>query len=142
MAKKINWPKVIGLACAIAASVFIIVFCDAFFDEPRLQPFLFDYGVDAMGSLVCAALFYGCFRQKGSGMMAFRVLILLLSISFLLSELMLFFVNVPEWVNVCFLLTLTAKLLDLFLIFLFYYFIKKMLSLSGKLVKVYDHRCR
>ncbi len=138
MAKKINWLKVIGLAYAIAASIFIIVFCDAFFDEPRLQPFLFDYGVDAMGSLVCAALFYGCFRQKGSGMMAFRVLILLLSISFLLSELMLFFVNVPEWRNACFILTLTAKLLDLFLIFLFYYFIKKMLSLSGKLVKVSD----
>ena len=138
MMKKISFLKVVGLVYAIACSVFILVFCDVFFDVPRLQPYLFDYGVDALGSLVCAALFYGCFRQKGSGMKAFRVLILLLSTSFLLSELMLFFVNVPEWRGICFALTLTAKLLDLFLIFLFYYFIKKMLPLGGKLIKVSD----
>lgn len=136
--KKIEWVRIAGLIYAIAVSVFILYFADTFYLEPRLQPHLFDYGVDCLGTLVSAALFYGIFRQKGNGTKAFRALILLLTTSFLLSALMLFLVNVPEWWVACFILTLVAKLLDLFLIFLFYYYIKKMLAFNGKLIKISD----
>ena len=57
----------LGLIFTIAAAIITMVLSDNFFfTDPRLEPWRFDAGVDSLGALVCAALFYGSMRQKGA----------------------------------------------------------------------------
>ena len=71
---------ILGLLFTIASAVFTVVLSDTyFFDGLRLQPFLFDAGVDTLGALVCAALYFGCMTQKGEGGKTFRILIIMIS---------------------------------------------------------------
>ena len=83
IAKKLKENHVlIGLGFTIVSAVFVIVLSDPFLKEARLRDFMYDAGVDSMGALFSAALFYGCMRQKGEGSSAFRALILLSSACF------------------------------------------------------------
>ena len=78
-----NKTLVLGLLFTIASSVFTIMLSDTyFFDGTRLQPYLFDAGVDSMGALICAALYFGCMTQKGEGGKTFRVLVIMISACF------------------------------------------------------------
>ena len=50
----------IGLFVTIALAVFIILFSTPFYEEERLQQSLYDVGIDSLGALIAAGLFYGC----------------------------------------------------------------------------------
>ena len=139
MLKKINWFNVLGLFYTIAVGIFLIVWSDYNFEVARIQSYLFDFGVDTIGALFCVALFYGCLRQKGEGTLIFRLLILMVSTSFLINELMLFVSGLSELRILHLTLCVISSFLDLALIVdLYYYYIKKLLSIEGKIAKITD----
>ncbi len=116
MIRKLKDIKIYGLIFTIISAVFILVLSTPFFSEPRLQPFLFDAGVACLGSMTCAALFYGCMKQEGDGARPFRILILLLSACFVVNEGLHFTAGVPELGAICFICCLLSKLIDLVMI--------------------------
>ncbi|WP_407386041.1 PP2C family protein-serine/threonine phosphatase [Ruminococcus sp.] len=136
MIKKLKDIRTYGLIFTIAAAVFIIAFSAPFFIEARLQPFLYNCGIDSMGSIVCAALFYGCMRQKGVGIRTFLILIVLVCSCFLVNEMICYTVHVPEFRTLCFVFCLLSKLLDLAMIFLFYLYVRETLGFEGKLASI------
>ena len=139
MIKKINWFNILGLVYTIAVGVFLIVWSDYNFEVARIQSYLFDFGVDTIGALFCVALFYGCLRQKGEGTLIFRLLILMVSTSFLINELMLFVSGLSELRILHLTLCVLSSFLDLALIVdLYYYYVKKLLSIEGKIAKITD----
>lgn len=139
MLKKINWFNVLGLFYTIAVGIFLIVWSEINFEVARIQSYLFDFGVDTVGALICVALFYGCLRQKGEGNLIFRLLILMVSTSFLINELMLFASGLSESRILHLTLCVISSFLDLALIAdLYYYYIKRLLSIEGKIAKITD----
>jgi len=139
MLKKIKWLRLIGLVYTIAVAVFLIVWSDINFYKPRIQPYLFDFGVDCIGSLICIALFYGCLRQEGEGTRIFRLLIVMVSSSFLINEVTLFITGLSELRALYFTVCVINRILDLAIIVdLYYYYIKKLLGIEGKIVKITD----
>jgi len=126
------------LIFAIVLTVFIIALSEFFITEDRLQPYLYNAGMDSLGSFICAALIYGCMNQKGNGAKVFRALILLVCSSFAVNELMYFLMNLPKWRTYCFMLCLLAKLLDAVMITLFYQYVRKTLKFEGRLVRMVD----
>ena len=99
----------------------------------RMQPYLFDCGVDNMGVLVCAALFFGCMKQEGDGGRTFRALIDMVSACFFVNLLMYFVIGVPELRIATLICILLSKLIDLVMILFFYRYVKLTLNLQGKL---------
>ena len=129
----------LGLIFTIASGIFIMLLSNYFFfDIPRLEPFLFDAGVDALGGLVCAALFFGTMNQMSAGTKPFRILIVLISSGFLVNVLMYFVIGVPEHKTYIFILVMLSKLVDLVLIYYFYQYISASLEFSGKLARLAD----
>ena len=59
MIKKLKDIKIYGLIFTIAATLAVMVFSTSFFIEERLQPYLYNAGIDSLGTIICAALFYG-----------------------------------------------------------------------------------
>ena len=137
MIKKLkeNSP-IFGLVFTIASAVFIIVLSVPFFTEARLKECLFDAGVDSVGALFCAALYFGCMRQKGNGIGYLRSLVVMVSACFAVNEAIYYTVGVPEWSTICFVLCLVSKLLDLAMIYLFYTYVKVTLGFDGKFAKI------
>lgn len=70
--KREDYSAIFGLIFTIASAVFCIGFGFSFFIEARLRETLFDVGVDSLGALFCAALYFGCMKQKGNGIGALR----------------------------------------------------------------------
>jgi len=125
---------VLGLLFTIASSVFTIMLSDTyFFDGTRLQPYLFDAGVDSMGALICAALYFGCMTQKGEGGKTFRVLVIMISACFSVNLAMYFTSGAAEYTSWTFALCLISKLLDLFMIYYFYLYVRVTLNFKGRL---------
>ena len=135
--KKVN-IQVLEIIYTIVLTLFIIFFSSSFFTEARLQPCLYDVGIDSLGSLICVGMIYGCMYQKGDGAKIFRALILLVCSSFAVNELMYFVLNQPKWRTYCFMLCLLAKLLDAVMITLFYQYVRKTLKFEGRLVRMAD----
>lgn len=129
---------IIGLGLTIALAIFVTVLGFSFFMDPGRQQFLFDVGVDSLGSLVCAALFFGCMAQRGEGTGIFRALIVFVSACFAINEAMYDTLQVPEQRTLCFVLCLLAKFIDLVMIFLFYRYIKSTLNFEGRLARWTD----
>ncbi len=127
---------IFGLIFTISSTVFIIALGIPFFTEPRLKNGLYHAGVDSMGSLFCAALFFGCMKQNGNGISALRNLIVLVSACFAVNEATYYTLGVPDWSTICFVLCLISKLLDLVMIYLFYSYVKDTLGFKGKLAKL------
>ena len=127
---------VFGLIFTIASAVFIIALSIPFFTEARLKDSLFDAGVDSIGALFSAALFFGCMKQSGSGIGYLRSLIVFVSACFAVNEAILFTVRIPEQSTVCFVLCLVSKLLDLAMIYFFYSYVKVTLGFNGKLARL------
>lgn len=127
---------IFGLIFTIASAVFIIGLNLSFFIEPRLKEHLYDVGVDSIGALFCAALYFGCMKQDGNGIGALRSLIVLVSACFAVNEAMYFTLNVPEQSTTCFVFCLISKLFDLVMIYLFYLYVKVTLGFEGKLAKL------
>ena len=128
--------KIYGLIFTIAAAIVVIGFGLHFSTQERLQPYLYHCGIDSLGALVCTALFYGCIRQKGSGVEFFRLLIVLVCACFAINELYCYTVLVPEYSTLCFVFCMLSKLIDLAMIFLFYLYIRETLGFNGKLAGV------
>ena len=137
MIKKLKENRAIfGLVFIIAAALFVLAFSTSFFTEKRLAPYLYNAGIDSIGALICAALYYGCLRQDEPGIRLFRTLIVLVCSCFVVNEVACFTVSVPEYRNVCFAFCLLSKLLDLAMIYLFYLYVRETLGLEGKLAKI------
>ena len=141
MLKKIKENAVlIGLVFTIAIAVLLIVLSYVGYMNPqvyaRMQPYLYDFGIDIMGALVCAALFFGCMKQKGDGTRAFRTLVVLVSGGFAANAVMYFFMGVPEFAKLTFAFVLISKLIDLAMIFFFYRYVRETLGFNGKLAEL------
>ena len=129
----------LGLITTIAAALFTtgmvwMAYLDAQAYE-RMQTFLFDCGVDAIGSLVAAALYFGCMRQEGEGNKAFRTLNVFVSISFVANLLLYYTMGVPEQRTATFIFTMLSKLFDLAMIYYFYLYVRRNLNFEGKLAR-------
>ena len=76
----------LGLTITIAVALLMVgMTCVIFYatqDYERMQEFLYDCGIDVLGALVCAALYFGCMKQEGDGAKIFRTLNVLASASF------------------------------------------------------------
>ena len=136
MIKKLKDIRIYGLIFTIAATLFVIALSAPFFIEARLQPYLYNAGIDSMGALICAALFYGCMRQDGSGIKFFRSLIILVCASFVINEATCYAAFVPEMRTLCFVFCMLSKLTDLAMIYLFYMYVRETLGFEGKLAKI------
>ncbi len=134
--KKCDNILVIGLLFTIVSAVFTFVMSDTFFfDDLRLQPYLFDAGVDTLGALACAALYFGCMTQDGEGGKTFRALIVMVSASFSSNLAMYFTTETPEYTGWNFAMCLICKLLDLVMIYYFYLYVRTTLDFEGKLAR-------
>ena len=133
---KLKDVKIYGLIFTIAATLAVIALSTPFFIEVRLQPYLYNAGIDSIGSLICAALFYGCMRQDGSGIKFFRSLIILVCASFVINEVTCYSAFVPKLRILCFVFCMLSKLTDLAMIYLFYMYVRETLGFEGKLAKI------
>ena len=139
MIKKLKDLKFYGLIYMIASAFFIMAMSVPFFTEEVLFSRLFDSGVDTMGALICAALFYGCIKQDGDGSRIFRILIVLVCSCFTVNEVMIYvLIAAPEHTVTGFIFCMLSKLLDLALIYLFYLYAKATLGFEGKFAKIVD----
>ena len=139
MIKKLKDLKFYGLIYMIASAFFIMAMSVPFFTEEVLFSRLFDSGVDTMGALICAALFYGCIKQDGDGSRIFRILIVLVCSCFTVNEVMIYvLIAAPEHTVTGFIFCMLSKLLDLALIYLFYLYVKATLGFEGKFAKIVD----
>ena len=126
----------LGLFYTIAVAVFVILLSSIFFEEDNLKEYLYHCGIDSLGALICAGIFYGCMYQKGNGTRVFRYLILMSSTSFAINELMYFVMNEPERRAYCFILCLLTKLVDAVMIYFFYLYVKRTLIFEGRLAEL------
>ena len=136
MIKKLLDIRLYGFVFTIVSTAFVLVLTVPFLVEERLQPFSFDSGVDSMGALVCAALFYGCMRQEGEGTINFRLLIVLVSACFAANEVMYFTAFAPEMRTACFVMCMVCKLLDLVVVTFFCGYVKITLGFEGRLAGI------
>ena len=128
---------ILGLLFTIASAVFTVVLSDTyFFNGLRLQPYLFDAGVDTLGALVCAAMYFGCMTQEGEGGRTFRTLIIMISACFSVNLAMYFTTGAVEYSGWTFALCLISKLLDLAIIYYFYLYVRATLEFKGKLANL------
>ena len=125
-----------GMVFTAASAVFVILLSAPFLTEPRLQAFMYDAGVDSVGALFSAALFFGCVRQKGEGNRAFKWLIVLVSACFAVNEAMLYTQGALGMSALCFALCLLSKLLDLAVVTFFYVYIRVTLRFEGRLAQL------
>lgn len=136
MFRKIVNTKMLGLYFTIAVTFFVIIQSHSFFVEERLQASLYNCGIDSLGTMISAGLFYGCMYQKGKGRTSFRILILLVSTSFAVNELIHLTLNMPETRTYGFALCLITKILDAVMICLFYLYVRETLDFRGKLARI------
>lgn len=136
MIKKLKDIKTYGLIFTILSTLFVIALSTPFFIEERLQPYLYNAGIDSMGALICAALFYGCIRQDGSGIKYFRLLIISVCTSFVVNEVISYSVLVPDYRMLCYVSCLLSKLIDLAMIYLFFLYVNETLGFEGKFASV------
>ncbi len=136
MIKKLKDIKTYGLIFTILSTLFVITLSAPFFIEERLQPYLYNAGIDSMGALICTALFYGCIRQDGSGIKHFRLLIISVCASFVVNEIISYSVRAPDYRMLCYVSCLVSKLIDLAMIYLFYLYVRETLGFEGKLASV------
>ena len=132
---------VLGLVFTILVALVLGALTFVLFDEEtvaRMQAYLYDCGIDILGAFACAALYYGSMRQEGTGSREFRVLIIMLSASFLVNVFVFYTTGVPDQSTLNFTLIMVNKLLDLWLIYYFYLYVKKALDFKGKLARWTD----
>ena len=126
-----------GLFFTIAVALFgvamtFIVYADAKL-YARIVDSLYDIGVDAIGAMVSAALYYGCLRQDGEGMRYFRGLNVLVSAGFLTNILYYCAAFEPKLNTYTFITAMVLKLIDLVMIYCFFEYVKVSLGFTGKL---------
>jgi hypothetical protein len=133
---------ILGLFFTIASALTTVVLTwIVFLNEEmytRMLGYLYDVGMDTMGALVCAALYYGCMRQNADGTSEFRKLIVMVNACFLVNYLMYCTIGVPEYRMLAFVFILLSKLIDLFMIYFFYRYVRITLDFQGRLADLAD----
>ncbi|MBQ6757356.1 MAG: serine/threonine-protein phosphatase [Oscillospiraceae bacterium] len=128
---------VIGLIFTIASALFAVgMTYVAYLDQQayeRMQTFLYDCGMDSLGAMVSAALYFGCRKQEGDGAKAFRTLNVFVSASFVANFLLYYTIGVPEQRTLIFVFVMLSKLFDLAMIYFFYQYMSRTLNFKGKL---------
>ena len=129
----------IGLIFTVASALFSFVVTWLIYEDAevlaRISDNLYDCGVDAMGTFVCAALYYGSMKQEGDGARAFRTLNVMVCASFVVNFMMYCSIRLAEYNAWTFFFVLLAKLLDLVMIYYFYRYVSVTLEFEGKLAK-------
>ena len=127
----------LGLIFTVAAALVAVGLTWYIYYNPemyaRMRDYLFDCGLDVMGALVCAALYYGCMRQDAEGTKEFSDLDVLVSAGFLVNFCMYCVIGVPEYKVYVFILVMASKLIDLVMIYLFYRYVRITLDFKGRL---------
>ena len=136
MLKKLKDIKIYGLIYTIASALLTVGLSSVFFTEERLLPYQYNVGIDSLGALICAALFYGCMKQKGDGSRTFRILIVLVCTCFTVNEVMVLTAFNPEQRALCFIFCMLSKLIDLAMIYLFYLYVRASLGFEGKFARI------
>ena len=129
----------LGLIFTIAAAIFSFVLAWLLYaDEQtliRIADNMYDCGVDAMGSFISAALFFGSMTQEGDGAKSFRILNVMVSANFILNSLIYYTLGQPEYNTYIFIFVLLNKLFDQGLIYFFYQYVRITLGFKGKLAR-------
>ena len=131
----------LGLIFTIVSALICGALTWVLFDEEtiaRISAYLYDCGIDILGSFACAALYYGSMKQEGAGSKAFRSLIVMLSASFLVNVFVFFTTGLPSQRTINFTCILLNKLLDLVMIYYFYQYVRIALGFEGKLARWTD----
>ena len=135
-AKNVRTSLTIGLCVIIAIAVACFALAMFFFDNPRIAPHsLYNAGVDVLGSLSCAVLFFGCMRQVEDATLHFISLIVLTSLSFFNNEWFWYLRGLPLYRSVNLTLSVLTELMDLGLTYFFFRYVCTSMSLSGRLVR-------
>ena len=130
---------VIGFAytCATAFGSFALALL--FFKSPDIMArVLFNAGIDILGAFVCMVLFYGCMGQIEHETRFFSTLVVLVSTSFLINELMWFASGTTRWRGLFFVCCLLSKWLNLAMIYCFFLYVRTSLHFQGKLARWAD----
>ena len=126
-----------GLAFTMAMALLAVALTGVVYIDPniyaRMKEVLFDCGIDVIGALVSAGLYYGCMNQKGEGTDAFRALNIFVSAGFAVNFLFYFTAGTPGQTSLPFVFAMLSKLFDLFMIFYFYQYVRRTLGFEGKL---------
>ena len=92
-----------GLGFTVAVALLALALTSVTYINPdvrsRMQTYFFDCGVDAIGTLVSAGLFYGCMKQKGEGTDAFRLLNVFVSAGFAVNFLLFFTMGIHIYLH-------------------------------------------
>ena len=132
---------VLGLVFTIASALVCGTLTWMLFDDEtvaRISEYLYDCGIDILGAFACAALYYGSMKQEGAGSKAFRILIIMLSASFLVNAFVFYTTGLAGYGTVNFVFILLNKLLDLVMIYYFYQYVRDALDFEGKLANWTD----
>lgn len=131
-----------GLIFTIISAVLCAVLSfEAFLDEEtyiRMLPHLYDCGLDSMCTAISAALFFGCMKEKGEGADSFRIMTVMSNACCLLNFFMYYLYELPENIGSILVTVLLIKLINLVLIFFFYWYVRVTLSFKGKLASLTD----
>ena len=134
-----KYRLILGLIFTIGAAIFSFVLAWLLYaDEQtliRVSDNMYDCGIDAMGSFICAALYFGSMKQEGDGAKSFRTLNVMISANFVLNSLIYYTLRLPKYNTLIFIFILLNKLLDQGLIYHFYQYVKITLNFKGKLAK-------
>ena len=140
MMKKLNEKKALfGLVFTATVALLALALTGVAYIVPDVysrmknQEYFFDCGVDAIGALVSAGLYYGCMRQKGEGTDAFRILNACVSAGFAVNFLLYFTMGIPGRAVFPFIFAMLSKLIDLLMIYYFYQYVRRTLGFEGKL---------
>ena len=127
----------LGLAFTIASALITVAMTYYVYGNSelyeRMLEYLFDIGMDTMGALVCAALYYGCMRQNADGTREFRNLVVLVSAGFFVNYFMYCTIGVPEYRTLTFVFIMLSKLIDLVMIYFFYRYVRLTLGFKCRL---------
>lgn len=102
-------------------------------NSSKMQKYLFDLGIDVIGALASAGLYYGCRKQEGEGTEAFRLLNIFVSAGFVVNFMLYFTGGVSGNTTAPFIFATLSKLIDLVMIYFFYHYVKSTLGFEGKL---------
>ena len=131
-----------GMAFTTAVAIFAVAFTWVVFGDEslflRMRDYLYDCGIDAMGGFICAALYFGCLKQKSGGIRSFRALIILACAGFLANALMYFTKGAEELSKYTIIFIMASKLIDLVMIGYFYQYVKISLDFKDKLTEWAD----
>ena len=87
-----------GLFFTIALALGTVILSLFFFGDPRFGTApLYHAGMDVLGAFACAVLFYGSMWQLEHSTRSFSLLVVLVSASFALNELMWFTAGAPSF---------------------------------------------